>query len=550
VHRFSPHWTLKAALLIGPAVGFAGATPRPTAVRDADARCATCHASIVQNYLSTPMANASGDASELVHQGGLNHTRSGMTYEVALRGQDLVLNSRHYERPQDIEQSRLLYFLGSGHLGTAYLYSIDDYLFESPIAWYAQSQSFDMKPGLAEADSPIPALPIQSNCLRCHMSSVQVSETGTINRYNGLPFLHAGITCEACHGDSDRHVRSGGKDTIVNPARLKPWLRDSVCLSCHLEGDISVERGGHSAVDYRPGEPISDYLAFYVWKDANATSRGVSEVEQLSKSTCKRMSGNRMSCTTCHDPHASPDASHRVTFFRAKCLVCHSQPEFKTHHAETPDCTVCHMPRTPSVNILHVAWTDHRILRQKDSLFLKATPKPSGELIPIFSPEANARDLAMASYLALLDGNRSLETVAWQQLSALRGQAGEDKELLDAFGTMAGMRGEAALAEQAFRDALQIAPNDLTALSNLGTLLARRGKMAEAVAVLRKAFDRNEDIVALAENLARAECALGDAEAARATLNKALEINPHLDKIRELASQMGDCRGSGALSVR
>jgi Flp pilus assembly protein TadD len=208
------------------------------------------------------------------------------------------------------------------------------------------------------------------------------------------------------------------------------------------------------------------------------------------------------------------------------------------------------MPRTPSVNILHVAWTDHRILRQKDSLFLKATPKPSGELIPIFSPEANARDLAMASYLALLDGNRSLETVAWQQLSALRGQAGEDKELLDAFGTMAGMRGEAALAEQAFRDALQIAPNDLTALSNLGTLLARRGKMAEAVAVLRKAFDRNEDIVALAENLARAECALGDAEAARATLNKALEINPHLDKIRELASQMGDCRGSGALSVR
>src|SRR3954452_4672888 len=123
-----------------------------------------------------------------------------------------------------------------------------------------------MKPGFAEADFPIPALPIQSKCLRCHMSSVQASDPGTLNRYAGLPFLHSGITCEACHGNSDRHVRSGGRDSMVNPARLKPWLRDSICLNCHLEGDISVERAGRSALNYWPGDPISDYLAFYVWK--------------------------------------------------------------------------------------------------------------------------------------------------------------------------------------------------------------------------------------------------------------------------------------------
>jgi len=57
-----------------------------------------------------------------------------------------------------------------------------------------------MKPGLAELDHMPPPLPMQSGCMRCHMSGVQASDEGTINRYRGLPFLHAGITCEACHG--------------------------------------------------------------------------------------------------------------------------------------------------------------------------------------------------------------------------------------------------------------------------------------------------------------------------------------------------------------
>jgi predicted CXXCH cytochrome family protein len=488
------------------------------------------------------MANASGAASEVIHQGGLDSTRSGMTYAIAPRGQDLFLTSHRSGHPEEAEESRLSYFLGSGHLGTTYLYSIADYLFESPIAWYARSQNFDMKPGTADASSPISALPIQSNCLRCHMSSVRPSDPGTINRYAGLPFLHSGITCEACHGDSDRHVRSKGKDPIVDPARLESWLRDSVCLSCHLEGDISVERAGRSALNYRPGEPISDYLAFYVWKDATATARGVSEVEQLAQSTCKRVSGDRMACTSCHDPHLTPDANQRVAFFRAKCLACHSQAEFKTHHAGNQDCTSCHMPRTASANILHVAWTDHRILRQPDSISLKPVTEASGSLTPVFSPGANARDLAMANYLALLDGNRSLETLVWQQLSALRSQAGKDKEFLNAFGTIAGIRGETAQAEQAFREALQIDSNDLTALSDLGTLLARSGRIADAEAVLKRAFDRNEDVVGLAMNFAKAECKAGDREAARTALNKALEFNPHLDRLRDLANQMSDCR--------
>ena len=134
--------------------------------------------------------------SFVARQGG----RTGLSFDEGVRAEG---------------QRRLLYFLGSGHLGTTYLYTVDDFLFESPVAWYSPSQAYDMKPGLAEIDRMPPPLPMQSGCLRCHMSSVQASDPGTINRYRGLPFLHTGITCESCHGDSRKHVNPTARTLLL-----------------------------------------------------------------------------------------------------------------------------------------------------------------------------------------------------------------------------------------------------------------------------------------------------------------------------------------------
>jgi hypothetical protein len=45
----------------------------------------------------------------------------------------------------------------------------------------------------------------------------------------------------------------------------------------------------------REFSPDSSDLAYYVRADAKLTARGVSEVEQLGRSTCKRASGDNMS---------------------------------------------------------------------------------------------------------------------------------------------------------------------------------------------------------------------------------------------------------------
>jgi predicted CXXCH cytochrome family protein len=489
------------------------------------------------------MAQASGAAAENLIPGSFRLAAAGVEYTVAKEGTDAELTVRNQSADAIAERHKLSYFLGSGHLGTTYLYSIDKYLFESPVAWYAPSNGYDMKPGLGDMKEMPPALPMESGCLRCHMSTVQPSDAGTINRYSGLPFLHTGITCEACHGDAQRHVQTAGKIAVVNPARLDPERRDSVCISCHLEGDVSVERAGHSVLDYEPGKSISDYLAFYVYSGNSLTARGVSEVEQLAQSTCKRMSGTKMSCTSCHDPHFTPTPEQRASFFRSKCLACHKQPQFAaSHHAENPDCTSCHMRHTGAANIPHVAWTDHRILREPFSLQTNTVHGMPDELSPVFSPGATQRDLAMAYYKKWLEsGNQAAEVKAWTLLKQQHDTIANDKDALDAFGNMTAGRGDIQDAEQAFEQVLKLDPHDLTAISNLGILRAKQGRMKESIALLAPAFEANKDVTGLAMNLARVQCMAGDGAGARATVETALIYAPGMHKLRELRDETSEC---------
>jgi hypothetical protein len=85
------------------------------------------------------MANASGLAMENLRPGIYVHSPSNTEYNIAARDGGVELAYRALSAPGVAGQMHLDYFLGSGHLGTTYLYSIGDYLFEYPESWYATS---------------------------------------------------------------------------------------------------------------------------------------------------------------------------------------------------------------------------------------------------------------------------------------------------------------------------------------------------------------------------------------------------------------------------
>ena len=523
IFRISRISILAAAVVMFGAIGLGQQT-----VSTADAACAPCHGNIYRDYLATPMANASGPAADRAHVQAFTHDPSSMRYQV-LREQDLVLLKFNDLKDARVAGTRpLAYYLGSGHLGVTYLYLQEGYLLESPVAWYAATGNYDMKPGFAGITEMPPALPSEPSCLRCHMSEVQPAEAGSINRYAGLPFRQTGITCEACHGDATAHLRTGGKASVINPNKLSAERRDSICMSCHLEGDISVERTGRRALDYTPGQSISEYLSFFVFRAKDSLSRGVSETEQFSASQCKQVSGDAMSCTSCHDPHTSPSAQERVAFYRAKCLACHAPALFSTtHHSETPDCTRCHMPQSTARNIPHVAWTDHRILRRPEVAPANPSALQTGQgLIAVFSPNADQRDAAVAAYLAVVRGKSRDTQGALGKLEQVYAQGDRDPQVLEGLGVLSGLSGNAAESEQRLRELLTLQSLDITAISDLGVLMARKGKMGDAVSLWRPALARNRDITGLALNLAAAQCRTGDAAGARTTIRDTLRFSP------------------------
>jgi tetratricopeptide (TPR) repeat protein len=522
----------------------AGATP----VREADAVCAKCHAEIYQHYLGTPMANGSGAALEHLIPGAVTEAASGMHYAISESDGEGWLS---YERAGDSAvrgKQELLYYLGSGNLGVTYLYSINGYLLESPVAYYSKLKIYDMAPGRGGVTRMPGAMPMNARCMRCHMSGVQRPEAGTQNRFTGAPFLEGGITCEACHGETRRHVATGGRAAVINPAKLDPVARDSVCYRCHLEGDTSVEHKGRTVFDYKPGDRIGEDVSYFVLK-SGSTARSVSEIEELNVSQCKRASGDRMSCMSCHDPHSRPTAAERAAYYRSRCLACHTQPMFATaHYPGTPDCTSCHMPKTKAEDTPHVAWTDHRILKQPQLLSFVPLDAGAAELKPVLeNAPVTPRDVALAYYGLVMKGHREFVEKATALLSAVRKSDAGDEPVLAALGSLEQMQGRAEAAEALYGEALRLDPLDMEAANNMAMLLTRAGKVKEGQALWKQAFEVNEDVEGLGINLAISDCMLGDTAGSRAVLERVLIYSPDSKMARtqleKLAADPKACAG-------
>jgi hypothetical protein len=533
-------WLCGAAVAaIGPLPGSREAHSGAEVGNDA---CRPCHAALVERYAITAMARTSGRAPGNLIAGRFRHAASGVEYRTAEHDGEARLFFERPNEPRLDGSVRLDYYVGSNTRGRTYLYSIDGFLYQSPINYYAEHRLWDMSPGYHdEREMPL-THPAGPRCLFCHASRIQPTVPGTRNRFAAVPFLQAGVGCERCHGPGASHVRDPLHARMINPARLAPEARDSICWQCHLEGVSRIALPGRSIDAYRAGDRLADFVTTFV--DEHAVDRpagAVSQVESLAASRCSRESDGRLSCITCHDPHAAGDAAARVEHYREACLTCH--PRFATdHHADKHDCTTCHMPRRDSADISHTEVTVHRI-----GVFSRARARPGGDL-PVrlkpfgrVPPDGGARELGLAYVEIAPRGGTFGASEAFRLLTESAREHADDALVLARLAFMEQTRGDGAAAEANYRRSLALDDGLVTAAADLGVLLAQRGKVAEAIGLWRPAFDRNPDMIDLGVNLAMGECLQGDRSAAAAVLNRVLRFNPDSARARELLNGVARC---------
>ena len=450
------------------------------AVFAGSASCRPCHTRIFDEYAKTPMARSSGRVDSAPPA---QFRAAGHQYRI----ED---NRLYFDRGN----APLDYFIGSNTAGRSYLFARDGYLFELPVTWYRQKRAWDASPGYEQEREVRLNRPVDPTCLSCHASRLRPIY-GTQNRYADPPFLENGVSCERCHGPGSEHVRNPGGSAMVNPAKLAPQQRDSICAQCHLTGEARIERAGRRFAEFRPGEDLGDYVTYFVWAPKDPAMKVTSHVEKLAMSKCKRIAGDALWCGTCHDIHTNTNHT------RQACIGCHAG----AHHRQE-SCAPCHMPRSQTVDVSHGVMTDHRI--QRSSRRSSVPENQARELQPLLG-KSDDRALGLA-YAEVGDAR------ARQYL--LQAKPPDAAVLL----RLAALEQNPKRAAEEYEAVLREDRANPVALVNLGALYAEAGRIEDAARTWKRALEVNPAIEGAALNLAR----IRPPAEARGVLEEYLRFNP------------------------
>lgn len=343
--------------------------------------CKTCHSDKYESFMRTGMGKSWGLATRekssadfspehaLVYDSSLNFyykpfwDRDSMyIMEFRLEGKDTVHKL--------IE--KVSYIVGSGQHTNSHLTFTNGYLHQAPITFYTQKGKWDLAPGFEKGHNSRFSRKIELECITCHNAYPEFVE-GSLNKYANIPL---GIDCERCHGPGSIHVENKRKgdilDTanqidysIVNPKKMSTEQQNNLCMRCHLQG-VTVLNEGKSFFDFRPSQLLQHTMNTFmpVFSDDENNMIMASHVERMKLSRCYVTSA-KMSCITCHNPHISVKETP-VEHFNTACVSCHTaentcKESLTSRQAEKNNCVHCHMPKNSSIDIPHVAVTDHKI---------------------------------------------------------------------------------------------------------------------------------------------------------------------------------------------
>jgi photosynthetic reaction center cytochrome c subunit len=445
--------------------------------------CMFCHPAEVEGYARSAMAYSLRRAGQ-EPEGAVSAHGSKITVRSSPTGY-----WQRWENGGDSSDYRVDYVVGSGNHASGYLVDIGGHLFQSPVAFYTSRKSYDLAPGYENVPDPDFTRPVSEECVLCH-SGTALHISGTLNQYRSPIFPAEAISCERCHGPVGRHLADPRAGTIINPAKLEPVARDSVCEQCHLFGAARVPNPGKRLSDFIPGQRLEDTFTIYRNAVPPGASAGafkvISHVEQLAMSACARNSGGRLWCGTCHDPHDKPPEP--VQYYRARCLTCHTASFPPAHPGRGTDCLGCHMPRRNAQDGGHTVFTDHRIQRRPEAT---QADLPADADIAAWReprPELQKRNLGIAYIdVGMQRHSSSFIVRGYRTLTEVQRQSTNDSDFFKWIGEALLVGKQTSEAKFALERALQLDPDSPVTEAGAASPYIQEGDAGRAIAHLERA---------------------------------------------------------------
>ena len=546
--------------------------------------CRGCHEEVYKTYIQTGMgqsfdhATTQKSAADFSPAHALVYDKELDFYYKPYWNKDSLYIMEYRTEGKDTTHKRIQridYIVGSGQHTNSHIFSSNGYLYQAPITFYTQKHQWDLAPGFEKGASRRFQRMIELECMSCHNGYPDFVSTSQ-NKYLSVK---TGLDCERCHGPGSLHVQqkqagtiidtSKGPDyTIVNPRRLPTELQNNVCQRCHLQG-VSVLNDDKTFFDFHPGMKLSEVMNVFMPEYVGAQNKMImaSHVERMKKSQCYAVS-EKMSCITCHNPHVSVKFTPRTQYLNA-CQSCHGggkgqqvcseKPEVRA--AKQNDCVTCHMPHNSSIDIPHVAVTDHYIRKRPLSAAeeQKITAFLGMKCFNNEHPDAITTARAYMEFYERYNPNKGLIDSALHYLGLQQKEEAAQKQnrdyirayyLLNNYAQV--LTYAAALQPAAIKDAwtayrigecyyqmqqpqqalpwytraTQIWPQSLDFQNKYGACLLTTGKTGEALKVYTYILAENPDYTVANTNLGFIYMQEGNSTMAYNYLRRALELDP------------------------
>ena len=184
-------------------------------------------------------------------------------------------------------------------------------------------------------------------CVQCHEEVVKAFKT--------TPHAASSQGCEGCHGPGKAHVDGGGDKTKIKVFSTMSALdSSSTCMECHNKGGQKHWVGSThdtrrmactACHDPHPKGPAPKGLLKQP-QMLLCTSCHLQKKAQLLRPGHMPLREGQMQCTSCHNPHGSPnDKMLLQTSVNQNCYTCHAEkrgPFLWEHAPVRENCLNCH----------------------------------------------------------------------------------------------------------------------------------------------------------------------------------------------------------------